>query len=330
VNPRPPIVLVSEGLRPLAGATPDWPVAAETLFVPLEESLPPESECGPVVAIIPLVSRPVGATELGRYPGLRVIANYGVGYDNIDVGAAAEHGVPVTNTPDVLTDATADLTMALLLAAARRLREGLDLARSGEWAGWRPDELLGMGLQGRTLGILGAGRIGGAVAARARAFGMQIGYWDRGSAPELEQATGAERAESLEALLQRADVLSIHLPLTSETHELLGARELSSMMSGSILVNTARGPIVRMESLIEALRDGPLAAAGLDVYPDEPLIPAELRELPNAFILPHLGSATYEARLGMWRLAAENVRRVLKGEPPVTPVPGSAPAAGLR
>jgi len=319
VNDRPPVVLVSEGLRSLAGPVPEWPGEAVTRYVPLGSELPPESECGPVVAIVPLVSRPVGEPEMARYPGLRVIANYGVGYDNIDLAAASRLGVPVTNTPDVLTDATADLTWALLLAAARRLREGLDLARSGDWRGWRPDELLGLGLQGRTLGILGAGRIGRAVVARALPFGMRIRYWDRSSNEELDSG-GAVRTDSLTALLATSEVVSVHLPLAPGTRNLLGASELGSMLPGSILVNTARGPIVQMGALIDALRDGPLAAAGLDVYPEEPLIPAELRELPNAFILPHLGSATREARMGMWRLAADNVRRVLKGEPPATPV----------
>lgn len=319
MSDRPPVVLISEGLRPLAGPAPEWPGGAVSRFVPLGEELPPESECGPVVAIVPLVSRPVGEPEMAQYPGLRVVANYGVGYDNIDLNAAARLGVPVTNTPDVLTDATADLTWALLLAAARRLREGLDLARSGEWRGWRPDELLGMGLQGRTLGILGAGRIGCAVAARARPFGMRIRYWDRTPNSGLE-ADGAVRADSLADLLATSEVVSVHLPLTPETRDLIGGPELGSMLRGSILINTARGPIVQLDPLIGALRDGPLAAAGLDVYPEEPLIPPELRELPNAFILPHLGSATREARMGMWRLAAENVRRVLEGESPATPV----------
>lgn len=319
MSDRPPVVLVSEGLRPLAGPAPEWPGGAVSRFVPLAAELPPESECGPVAAIVPLVSRPIGESEMARYPGLRVIANYGVGYDNIDVLAAARLGIPVTNTPDVLTDATADLTWALVLAAARRLREGLDLARSGEWQGWRPDELLGLGLRGRTLGILGAGRIGRAVASRARPFGMRIRYWDRSSNVELE-TDGAVRADSLDGLLATSEVVSVHLPLTSETRDLLGAPELGSMLPGSILINTARGPIVQMTALIGVLRNGPLAAAGLDVYPEEPLIPAELRELPNAFVLPHLGSATREARMGMWRLAADNVRRVLEGKPPATPV----------
>ena len=300
MSDRPPVVLISEGLRPLAGPAPEWPGRAVSRFVPL-------------------VSRPIGEAEMVRYPGLRVVANYGVGHDNIDLAAAARLGVPVTNTPDVLTDATADLSWALLLAAARRLREGLDLARSGEWGGWRPDELLGMGLQGRTLGILGAGRIGRAVASRAAPFGMRVRYWGRTSSRELE-SDGAVRADSLGDLLATSEVVSVHLPLTPQTRDLLGAPELGSMLRGSILINTARGPIVQMAALIDALRDGPLAAVGLDVYPEEPLIPAELRELPNAFILPHLGSATHEARMGMWRLAAENVRRVLEGSPPATPV----------
>ncbi len=313
-------MLISDALRPLAGKNPRWPGAFHSRFVPETDPWPPEEETAPVVAIIPLVSRRIGEQELERYPGLCVIANYGVGVDNIDVTAATRRRVRVTNTPDVLTDATADLTWALLLAAARRLREGLDLARSGEWKGWRPDELLGLGLQGRTLGLLGAGRIGTAVGMRAQPFRMQLRYWSRSPSPGLEAATGAQRAVSLPELLEASDVVSVHLPHTAETDGLIGAREIGAMLKGSILINTARGAIVRVDPLVEALREGHLAAAGLDVYPDEPLIPLALRELPNAFILPHLGSATWEARMGMWRLAAENVRRVLAGETPITPV----------
>jgi glyoxylate reductase len=252
---------------------------------------------------------------------LRVVANYGVGYDNIELAAAARRGVVVTNTPDVLTDATADLVLALLLAAARRLREGLDLARSGEWDGWHPAQLLGMGLQGRVLGILGAGRIGVATARRAAAFGMEIAYWNRSVSPAMESEAGGRRVLDLEELLAAADVVSVHLPLTAETRGLLDAARLASMKPGSILVNTARGAVVDEEALAGVLRSRHLAAAGLDVFENEPEIPAELRDLPNCVVLPHLGSATRDARQSMWDLAAANARAVLAGEEPITPVP---------
>lgn len=323
-----PVVLVAEEIRPLVGGEPAWPRGAGTRWLSAAEELP---DADRVVALVPLLSREVGPRELDRLPALEVVANFAAGYDNVDVRAARERGVAVTNTPGVLTEATADLTWALLLAAARRLREGLELATSGRWKGWAPDQLLGAGLREKTLGILGAGRIGSAVARRAPGFGMEVAYWSRSAAPELEREVGARRAEELGDLLGAAHAVSVHLPLGRETAGLLGEEALAGMRRGSVLVNTARGEIVETGALVRALREGPLAAAGLDVYPDEPEIPRPLRELPNAFVLPHLGSATEEARRGMWRVASGNVRRVLAGEDPLTPVAvgrGGSPSAG--
>jgi glyoxylate reductase len=310
-------VLVAEPLTAVWEEPPVWPGGCRTQLLATGQQLPRSDE---ITALIPLLSHKIDATILDGLPRLKVVANYAVGYDNVDVPAAAEREIIVTNTPDVLTDATADLTWALLLAAARRLREGLELATSGIWEGWAPGQLLGMELRGKTLGLLGAGRIGKAVAARAPGFGMDVMYWDRNASIELEAAVGATRARTLQGLLSQADVVSVHLPLTTETRALLGAPELASMKPGSALVNTARGEIVETEALVQALRSGPLGAAGLDVYETEPVVPRELSELPNAIVLPHLGSATHEARRGMWRVAAENVRRVLMGESPLTPV----------
>ena len=311
------LVLVAGELHDLSGPEPEWPDGRETLFHQPGAPLPARDD---VDAIIPLVSQPVGEAELAGLPSLRVVANYGVGYDNIDLAAAEARGVVVTNTPDVLTDATADLAMALLLAAARRLREGLDLARSGQWDGWHPTQLLGMGLRSRVLGILGAGRIGVATARRAAAFGMEIAYWNRSASQAMESEAGGRRIESLEALLGAADIVSLHLPLTAETRGVMDAGRLAAMKPNSILVNTARGSLVDQEALAEALRSGQLAAAGLDVFENEPVISADLRELPNCVVLPHLGSATREARQAMWDLAAANARAVLAGEEPPTPV----------
>jgi len=308
------LVLVAGELH---GLEPEWPGGRGTLFHQPGAPLPARDD---VDAIIPLVSQAVGEVEMAGLPALRVVANYGVGYDNIDLAAAARRGVVVTNTPDVLTDATADLTLALLLAATRRLREGLDIARSGEWDGWHPTQLLGMGLQGRILGILGAGRIGVATARRAAAFGMEIAYWDRTVSPEMERDAGGKRIEDLESLLAMADVVSVHLPLNPQTAGLLDAARLAHMKAGSVLVNTARGAIVDQGAVADALRSGHLAAAGLDVFENEPEIPAELRDLPNCIVLPHLGSATHEARQAMWDLAAANARAVLAGEEPSTRV----------
>lgn len=311
------LVLVAGELHDLSGPDPDWPGGRGTLFHQPGAPLPARTD---VDAIIPLVSQRVGESELAGLPALRVVANYGVGYDNIDLGAAARHGIVVTNTPDVLTDATADLALALLLAAARRVREGLDLARSGDWDGWHPTQLLGMGLQGRVLGILGAGRIGVATARRAAAFGMEIVYWNRSASPAMETEAGGRRIEDLEELLASADVVSVHLPLTAETRGLLDAARLASMKPGSVLVNTARGAIVDQGALAGVLGSGHLAAAGLDVFENEPEIPEALRNLPSCVVLPHLGSATREARQAMWDLAATNARAVLAGNEPLTPV----------
>jgi len=311
------LVLVAGELHDLSGLEPEWPGGRGTLFHQPGAPLPERDN---VDAIIPLVSQAVGEAEMAGLPALRVVANYGVGYDNIDLAAAARRGITVTNTPDVLTEATADLAMALLLAAARRLREGLDVARSGEWDGWHPTQLLGMGLQGRILGILGAGRIGVATARRAAAFGMKIAYWSRSRAAAMETEAGGRRIERLEALLAEADVVSVHLPLTPETGDLLDAGRLAAMRPGAILVNTARGALVDQDALAESLRSGHLAAAGLDVFENEPDIPATLRELPNCIVLPHLGSATREARQAMWDLASANARAVLAEEEPLTRV----------
>ena len=315
------IVLVAPELRPLSGEAPEWPGGARTEFAPPARG-PGEPLDARVVALIPLVSQAVGEPELNRYPALRIVANYGVGTDNLDIPAIRSRGIEVTNTPDVLTDATADLAIALLLATARRLREGLELAASGDWGGWNPTQLLGMGLQGKVLGILGAGRIGVATARRACAFGMEIVYWDRSASVELEAETGGRRQERLETLLAMSDVVSVHVPLTTETEGLIDAARLAAMKPGSILVNTARGAVLDQAAVAAALRSGHLAGAGLDVFLDEPAIPAELRNQPTCFVLPHLGSATREARQAMWDLAAANTRAVLAGSEPLTPVAG--------
>lgn len=310
-------VLVSEGLRPFAGDAPEWPGGRATRFVARDEPVPRDDRA---VALIPLLSREIGPEQLDRLPGLRIVANYAVGHDNVDVAAASARGVTVTNTPDVLTEATAELTWALILASARRLREGLELAVSGDWDGWRPDQLLGLGLDGRALGILGAGRIGTATARRAPGFGMEVLYWSRSRSFELEEATGARRCAGLPEILAASDVVSLHLPLSEATEGLLGRSELAEMQEGSVLVNTGRGELVDEEALADALESGPVGAAGLDVYAEEPRIPERLRSHPTCFTLPHLGSATFRARRGMWEVAAGNVRAVLRGAPPETPV----------
>jgi glyoxylate reductase len=249
---------------------------------------------------------------------LRCVANVAVGFDNVDLAAAARRGVVVTNTPGVLDDATADLTMALLLAATRRLGEGERLIRSGEPWSWGMSFLLGSDLRGKLLGIVGLGNIGTRVAERARAFGMEIGYANRHEVPGAA-ALGAVRFE-LDELLGAADVVSLHCPLTAETRHLIGARELGLMKSTATLVNTARGPVVDEAALGVALRDGEIAAAGLDVYEREPEVESGLLGLENVVLAPHLGSATVETRTAMAELAARNAIAVVMDESPPSPV----------
>ena len=253
-------------------------------------------------------------------PRLRCVANVAVGYDNVDLEAAARRGVTVTNTPGVLDDATADLTLALILAATRRVAEGDRLVRSGrEWS-WGMGFMLGSGLQGKRLGIIGLGGIGRKVAERARAFGMEIAYHSRRRAPaEVEAALGA-RQLPLAELLATADVLSLHVPLTPETRHLVGAAELEAMKPSAVLVNAARGPVVDERALAAALAAGQIAAAGLDVYEREPRVEPALLGLDNVVLVPHLGSATVETRTAMAELAARNAISVLSGQGPLTPV----------
>lgn len=245
-------------------------------------------------------------------PQLQVVANYAVGLDNVDLDACARRGVAVAHTPGVLTEATADLAFALLLAVARRVLEGHRLAASGRWTGWQPLQLLGTSLQGRTFGVIGLGRIGEAAARRARAFGMEIVYASRSDAPRAEAALGARRLE-VDALLASADVVSLHCPLTDDTRQLIDGAALARMKPSAILINTARGEIVDEAALVEALRDGRLGGAGLDVYQHEPSIHPGLRDLPGVVLTPHLGSATVEVRTEMARVAAEAVVAVLEG-----------------
>jgi glyoxylate reductase len=287
----------------------------DVTWIPADQPTPG----GEFVAIVPLLSRWIGGTELKSLPQLRVVANCAVGYDNVDVVAAEMRRVIVTNTPDVLTDATADLTWALILACTRRLVEGVELIRAGAWTGWHPEQLLGRELRGSTLGVLGAGRIGQAVGRRAAAFGMRLLYTTRTPKADFERDTGGRRVD-LGRLLGESDVLTLHLPSTHETKGIISAETLARMKPGAILINTARGDLVREEALAIALEEGRLDSAGLDVYADEPRIHPRLRAAPRVVLLPHIGSATGETRRKMAAIALANARAVLAGEPPLTPV----------
>lgn len=253
---------------------------------------------------------------IARLEGLKIIANVAVGYDNVDVAAATEAGILVSNTPDVLTDSTADLAFALLLATARRIVEGHAFVHSGRWKKWAIDLMVGLDVHHKTLGIIGFGRIGQAVGRRARGFSMRVLYHDAVRAPEeVERELGAERVD-FETLLAESDFVSLHVPLTEATRHLIGAGELRRMKRTAILVNTSRGPVVDEAALAEALHQGVIAGAGLDVFEREPEVHPGLLNLPQAVLAPHIGSATVETRRKMCLMAAENVLAALEGRRP--------------
>jgi glyoxylate reductase len=253
-------------------------------------------------------------------PQLRVVANFAVGYDNVDLVACRERGVPVTNTPDVLTDATAELALALTLAAARGLAEAEGELRAGRWRrGWDPEGHVGIELSGAVFGIVGLGRIGRRYAELVRPLAGELLYTGRTRRPDAEAELGARRVD-LDELFERADVVSLHVPATPETRLMVDGDRLRRMKPTAILVNTARGALVDEAALAEALREGVIGAAGLDVYSSEPKVEPELLSAPRCVLLPHIGSATRRARDGMARLAADNVIAVLEGREPPTPV----------
>jgi glyoxylate reductase len=253
-------------------------------------------------------------------PGLRVVANVAVGYDNIDVPACARRGVVATNTPGVLVDATADIAMSLILMSTRRLGEAERMVREGGSWSWSMFFMLGTGLQGKTLGIVGLGQIGAATARRARAFGMRIAYAGRRRADAALETELDATMLDLDDLVATADVVSIHTPLSDATRHLIDARRLGLMKPTAHLVNTSRGPVVDEAALAAALRDGTIAGAGLDVFEREPVIEPALLGIENVVLLPHLGSATIETRTAMGVLAAENAAAVLRADPPPTPI----------
>lgn len=273
-------------------------------------------------ALLCLLTDRVDAALLGRAPRLRVVACATVGFEHVDLDECHARGIVVTHTPDVLTEATADLAWALLLATVRRLPQAERSLRRGEFQGWGFHDYLGGDLQGATLGIFGMGRIGQAVARRAGPFGMQVRYTSRTPLREDEEHRLGARHLPWPELLAASDVLSLHAPLTAATHHVIGADALRRMKPGSYLVNTARGALVDEAALVNALRNGPLAGAGLDVYENEPAITPALTELDNVVLLPHIGSATHRTRAAMAVLAARNAAAVLRGESPPNPVPG--------
>lgn len=268
--------------------------------------------------LVPTVTDRIDAAmiaEAGKDLGL--IANFGAGTEHIDLDAAAARHVLVTNTPGVFTDDTADLTMAGIIGVPRRIREGVELIRSGKWTGWTPTALLGTKLAGKVLGIVGMGRIGQAVAHRARAFGLEIAYHNRKRLPEaVERMFHARWVESLDALMGEADILTLHCPAGPDTHHMLDARRIGLMKEGASLINTARGDLVDQDALVAALDSGRLAGAGLDVYPDEPRVDPRLIRHPNVMTLPHIGSATLEGREESGLKVIANIRMWADGHRP--------------
>jgi glyoxylate reductase len=264
-------------------------------------------------AVICTLTDHINAPLLAQARKLKIIANYAVGYKNIDLSAASHRGIIITNTPDVLTDATADLTWALLLALARRVVEGDSWVRSGSWPGWTPTQMLGADVSGKTLGIVGMGRIGQAVALRASGFRMSVVYAGRHRVPIPSGFTW--EWQPFDAVLATSDFLSLHVPLTDATRHLIGRRELALMKPTAYLINTSRGPVIDEAALVAGLEAKTIAAAGLDVYEREPTVSAGLIRLPNVILLPHLGSATLETRVRMGLICLGNIAAVLQGRP---------------
>ncbi len=262
-------------------------------------------------AVICTLTDRIEASLLSHTTRLKIIANYAVGYNNIDLSATTQHGIIVTNTPDVLTDATADLTWALLLGVSRRVAEGHTWVRTGTWPGWTPTQLLGAAVSGKLLGIIGMGRIGQAVAQRAAGFRMPVIYAGRHPVSPPSNLTWDRLP--LDTVLAQSDFLSLHVPLTDTTHHLIGPRELARMKPTAYLINTSRGPVVDEAALVSALAAGSIAGAALDVYEQEPLVSAGLLSLPNVLLLPHLGSATLETRVRMGQICLDNIAALFEG-----------------
>ncbi|WP_419738511.1 2-hydroxyacid dehydrogenase [Ruegeria sp.] len=286
----------------------DTPMTREELVAAVQEA----------DVLVPTVTDTIDGGLLGQAgEKLRLIANYGAGVDNIDVSTARQRGILVSNTPGVLTDDTADMTMALILAVTRRFPEGVALMQQGDWSGWAPTALLGGRIGGRRLGILGMGRIGQAVARRASAFGMQVHYNNRRRLrPEIEQDLEATYWESLDQMVARMDVISVHCPSTPSTFHLLNARRLKLLKPSAVVVNTSRGEVIDENALTRLIRSGDVAGAGLDVYEHGTQVNPRLRKLPNVVLLPHMGSATLEGRIEMGEKVIINIKTFEDGHRP--------------
>jgi glyoxylate reductase len=271
-------------------------------------------------AVISLLVNEIDQEVLNAAPKLKIISNYAVGYNNINVEAASKRNIVVTNTPDVLTEATADLTWALLLGVARRVPENDRFVREGRFEGWKPGLLLGRSIYGKMIGIIGMGRIGEAVARRANGFNMKILYYNRRQLSRKKEQELNARYVELNELISSSDFVSLHVPLTEESHHLIGREELKLMKHSSYIINTSRGPLIDEAALVNSLKNNEIAGAALDVFEREPLLEPLLDQLDNVVLAPHVGSATIETRIEMANLATDNVIAVLKGLKPITSV----------
>tara|TARA_R110002049_G_scaffold72490_6_gene187351 strand:+ start:26975 stop:27955 length:981 start_codon:yes stop_codon:yes gene_type:complete len=263
-----------------------------------------------------LLNDTIDADVINANPNLRVISNFAVGFNNIDVNAATARKLPITNTPGVLTETTADMAFALLMAAARRVAEGDRFVRTRGWNGWGPLQFLGCEVTGATLGLVGLGRIGKSMIQRAKGFEMPVVYWNRTRMSEKEESALGVTYKSLDDVMTHSDFVSVHVALNDETHHLIGAEQISRMKPTGILINTSRGPVVDESALVEALKSRSIGGAGLDVYENEPLLEPELYDLPTAVLAPHLGSATLQTRTKMGNMAAENCLAACDGKRP--------------
>jgi len=262
-----------------------------------------------------LLTDPIDREVISSEPKLKMIASYAVGYNNIDIQAATKRGIPVSNTPDVLTDTTAEMTWALLFSVARRIIEGDRFTRAGKFTGWAPMLMLGQDISNKTLGIIGAGRIGTAFALKSKGFNMKVLYVDERQNTILERELGAKKV-SFDDILKKSDYISVHVPLIPSTHHLIGEKELQLMKKNAVLINTSRGPVIDEKALVKALKEKRIFGAGLDVYEHEPMIEKELLELDNVVLQPHSASATTETRTKMAIMAAENMMAGLSGKIP--------------
>jgi glyoxylate reductase len=293
-----------------AGLTVD--VYPEDRVIPRKEFLNGRSKYD---ALLSVLTESIDQELIDHALRLKIVANYAVGYNNIDIAACTRKKIAVTNTPDVLTDTTADLTFTLILAVAKRIIEGDRMVRSGNFFGWNPMLLLGSEVSGKTLGIIGAGRIGSALAARAHGFNMRILYHDKKNNPQLESDFQAEFT-SIDDLLRYSDFVSLHVPLNDDTKHMIDGQRLKQMKKDAFLINTSRGPVIDEEALVAALANRTIAGAGLDVFENEPALAADLEKLPNTVLLPHIGSATVETRDKMALMAAENIIKMANNKVP--------------